>query len=377
MKYRNFGKLDFRTSALGFGAMRLPTINHDDGKIDQEKAIEMIRYAIDHGVNYLDTAWSYHQENSEILVGKALKDGYRARVKLATKLPSWLIKEQGDLDKYLEQQLEKLATNYIDFYLLHTLNKKRWEILNQLNIFDWIASKIAEGKIKYIGFSFHDNLSLFKEIIDAYNWDFCQIQYNYLDIETQAGQEGLKYAAAQGIAVIIMEPLLGGTLAGQQPPAIQEIWDNSGVNRTPADWALQWLWNQEEVALVLSGMSTLEQVKENVLSASNLGINTLSKHEVKVIELVREKYQELSPLSCSGCSYCLPCPTGVAIPYIFSLYNEANIFDKFMEKQKEYHSIPKQAQATSCISCAVCEGICPQNLQISALMEQVKGYFQK
>lgn len=179
------------------------------------------------------------------------------------------------------------------------------------------------------------------------------------------------------MANLTSEPLLGGTLAGQQPPAIQEIWDNSGVNRTPADWALQWLWNQEEVALVLSGMSTLEQVKENVLSASNSGINTFSKHDVKVIKLVREKYQELSPLSCSGCSYCLPCPTGVAIPYIFSLYNEANIFDKFMEKQKKYHSIPKQAQATSCISCAVCEGICPQNLQISALMEQVKVYFQK
>jgi predicted aldo/keto reductase-like oxidoreductase len=378
MEYRKFGQLEWEASALGFGAMRFPTIDDDSGKIDEKKSIEMIRYAIDHGVNYVDTAWPYHQGNSEILVGKALKDGYREKTRLATKLPIWKVEEKEDLDKYLDKQLEKLDTNYIDFYLIHALSKDSWKKCKELEIMDWLKKVQKEGKIKYKGFSFHDDYGLFEDIIDYYgdDWDFCQIQYNYLDTEYQAGKKGLKYATDKGLAVVVMEPLRGGTLAAKPPQAAREIWDEANKKRKPADWALQWLWNQPEVSTVLSGMSTLQQVKENLESADNSGIGSLSEKENNLIGRVAEKFKELQPVDCTGCGYCVPCPNDVSIPNNFKIYNEAHIYDTFEEKNDIYNRMSEKSRAANCISCGECLDKCPQNLPIIDLLEDVSDYFK-
>jgi len=244
MRYRAFGRLAWQPSALGFGAMRLPTIDGDSARIDEPEATRMIRHAIDSGVNYVDTAWPYHRSTSEPFLGRALRDGYRERVKLATKLPCWLVKEAADLDRFLDQQLERLATDRIDFYLLHALDGERWPIMRDLGVLGRAERAMADGRIGHLGFSFHDKYEVFQEIVDAYDgWTFCQIQYNYMDEEEQAGTCGLNYAAEKGLAVVVMEPLRGGMLAGDVPESVQVVWDTAPRRRSPADWALQWLWN--------------------------------------------------------------------------------------------------------------------------------------
>lgn len=377
MQYREFGDLDWQASALGFGAMRLPEDNK--GNIDEDRAIEMIRYAIDNGVNYIDTAWPYHGGESEKIVSKALQDGYHKEVKVATKMPSWEVKDYTDLDQYLNKQLDKLGVDKIDFYLLHTLNQKYWDNYHQLevDIFEWLERVKEEGKIDYIGFSFHDDYNLFTEIIDAYDWDFCQIQYNYVDTEFQAGKKGLKYAADKNIPVIVMEPLRGGSLAGKMPEPIENIFSQAKKERDAVDWALQWLWNQPEVTLVLSGMSTLDQVKENIISADKSGINTLTGNELEIVEKAAAKYKELSPVDCTGCDYCLPCSNGVDISRIFSLYNEAHTFSFEDEKKEEYQRLSESKQVSNCIACGKCEDRCPQELPIIELLEKAAAYFTK
>jgi uncharacterized protein len=263
MQYRKFGNLGFEVSALGFGAMRLPE-KHD--AIDEAHATGMLRYAVDHGVNYVDTAYPYHAGKSEEFVGRALRDGYREKVKLATKLPSWLVKEAGDFDKFLNIQLARLGLDYVDFYLLHALNKSNWAALRDLGVLDWAEKAIRSGRFRHLAFSFHDDLETFKKIIDEYDWPMCQIQYNYVDVENGAGTAGLRYAASKGIAVVVMEPLLGGRLIAPPPP-VQAIWDAASVRRSAAGWGLHWLWNQGEVATVLSGVSNQAQTEENVALA--------------------------------------------------------------------------------------------------------------
>jgi len=373
MQYRKFGKLKWQSSALGFGCMRLPIIGGKSENIDEPEAIRMIRFAIDQGVNYVDTAYGYHGKMSEIVVGKALQDGYRQKVHLATKLPVWLVEKTEDYDRLLNEQLEKLRTETVDMYLFHSLNHNSWQKVVELGLLERALAARADGRIRYIGFSFHDDLNTFKQIIDGFaEWDFCQIQYNYMDIENQAGTEGLRYAAARGLGVVVMEPLLGGKLA-RNVPAVDKIWQMAEVKRKPADWALQWLWSQPEVSVVLSGMSAMVQVQENLASANASGIGKLSEAEQQFISMARQTYNQLSPIPCTKCEYCLPCPNGVAIPRNFAIYNEAVMFNNYEQARNEYkHAIPDDAKASVCIACQECEPKCPQHIPISEWMPHVE-----
>ena len=377
MKYRNFGKLDFQVSALGFGCMRLPTVGDDASDIDEPEATRMLRYAIDQGVNYVDTAYPYHGGHSERFLGRALQDGYREKVKLATKLPCWAVTGPDDFDLLLNEQLEKLQADYVDFYLLHGLRVGRWIKVRDFGVLDWAEGALADGRIRHLAFSFHDETEVLKEIIDAYDrWSMCQVQYNYMDVENQAGTEGVRYAASKGLALVVMEGLLGGRIV-DPPDPIQAIWDGAPAKRTPADWALQWLWNQPEVSTVLSGMSTMEQVEQNLVSADSSGIGTLSGDELAIVDRVREAYEALCPIPCTNCQYCMPCPNGVDIPRNFSVYNMGAMFDRpedarggygFMQTQVERGEFEVSPQAVSCIQCRECEDKCPQSILISEWM---------
>ncbi len=365
MQYRTFGKLDWRPSALGFGAMRLPVLDDDSGKIDEAEATRMLRYAIDHGVNYVDTAYPYHKGASEVFLGRALQDGYRERVRLATKLPSWLIKAPEDLDRYLNEQLERLQTDHIDFYLLHALNEKNWPKLRDVNVLRWAEGAMADGRIHHLGFSFHDRYEVFQEIVDAYDrWAFCQIMYNYMDEEHQAGTRGLEYAADKGLAVVVMEPIRGGQLAKTVPQPIQELWDTAPRKRTPADWALQWVWNHPKVSVVLSGMSTMEHVRQNVVSARQSSPGALTEDELALVARVRDEYRDLCPIPCTDCKYCLPCPSGVNIPRIFEIYNEAMIYNDLRGGRMRYGWLEEGERANLCTECGQCLELCPQQIEI-------------
>jgi uncharacterized protein len=372
MKYRQFGSLDSKVSALGFGCMRLP-INGSSENIDFPEATKMLRYAIDHGVNYVDTAYGYHGGNSEKLVGEALKDGYREKVNLATKLPTWMVETEADFDRLLNEQLERLQTDKIDMYLLHALNKERWELMKKLDVFSWVDQILADGKIGCIGFSFHDDYEVFEDIINGYDgWAFTQIQYNYLNEEEQAGTRGLELAAEKGIAVIVMEPLLGGNLV-KAPDAIQQLWKSAPVKRTPAEWALQWLWNKPETAVILSGMSTMEQVEQNLESAERSGVGLLEQKELDLVGVVRDTYAELRPIPCTSCEYCLPCPHGVAIPTNLNMYNDGYMYNTMDEAQKRYNGMDEEKRASQCTACKECEDKCPQSIVISEWMECISS----
>ena len=365
MQYRKFGKLDWQASALGFGCMRLPTKGGDGANIDEPEATRMLHYAIERGVNYLDTAYPYHGGNSERLVGRALKGGYRQKVKLATKLPCWLVKTAGDFDQRLNEQLEKLQTDHIDFYLLHGLNKDRWPQMLSLDVLTSAEKAMADGRIGHLGFSFHDKYEVFKEIIDGYDkWTLCQIQYNYMDVEEQAGTRGLNYAADKGLAVVIMEPIRGGALADHISPAVQMLWDSAPTRRTPADWALQWVWHQPEVSVVLSGMSTMEQVEQNLASAERSGVGALSAQELALVDRVREAYRGLCAVPCTACKYCLPCPNEVNIPRVFEIYNDYLMYGDAKRSRMFYGWLDEKTRADKCLECEECLEKCPQKIEI-------------
>ncbi|MFC1486032.1 aldo/keto reductase, partial [Candidatus Latescibacterota bacterium] len=339
-------------------------------------------HAIDRGVNYVDTAYPYHGGNSEIAVGRALGDGYRDRVKLATKSPVWFITKPGDFDTSLDEQLKKMATDHIDCYLLHGLGRNTWQnIVLKHNLIKKAEDAKRDGKILHIGFSFHDVYDAFVEIIDGYeNWDFCQIQYNYMDVSNQAGTKGLRYAASKGLAVVIMGPLLGGKLA-KATRAVQALLNDFPVKRSPADWALQWVWNQPEVSVVLSGMSAMEQVEENLASAEKARVNYLSAEELALIEQVRSTYEAVTKISCTKCSYCMPCPQGVDIPRNFDLYNSAFMYEDMDAARHMYSRTGKlfgeKMLASSCIQCRECEEKCPQKIEISECMKVVHEELSK
>ena len=377
MKYRKFGKLDWKVSALGFGAMRLPILNNDFGKVDEPEAIRMMRYAFDHGVNYVDSAYGYHQGNSDIVIGKALQDGYREKVRIATKLPCHEVNSSEDFDRCLNEQLKRLQTDNIDFYLLHRLNKSIWPKMCNLGVLKWADGAIADGRIGYFGFSFHDNFEVLREIINAYdNWTVCQIQYNYMDESLQAGTRGLEYAHKKGLAVVVMEPIKGGRIT-VFPEQVGRIWANAPVQRTPAEWALRWVWNHPEVTTVLSGMSTMQQVIENVATAEHSEPYNLTADELALIGRVREAYRSLSPVACTGCRYCTPCPNGVDIPRIFEFYNEAMIFNDAARRRKMYrdpNAMKEEQRADKCIKCEQCVEKCPQKVTIPEQLEKAHAF---
>lgn len=343
----------------------------------------MIRTAIDNGVNYLDTAYPYHNGESERVVGRALDGGYRKKVFLATKLPSWLITTREDMDRYLDEQLARLATDNIDFYLLHGLNGETWKNLLRLGVIEFLENAREDGRIRYPAFSFHDDLPVFREIVDAYEWVFAQIQYNYMDELNQAGTEGLRFAHERGLGIVVMEPLRGGLLSGDVPVIHQHILD-APVRRTPSEWGLRWVWNHPEVTVVLSGMSSMEQVRENLASATQGLPNSLSPEELTVVEKMRDTFASRVKIPCTGCRYCMPCQNGVDIPECFNYYNQAYTYEA-EEKAKGVYlwalsgafsgGIP--GYASCCIECGECEDKCPQGLSIREYLLDVAQYFGK
>ncbi len=393
------GSLDWEVSALGFGAMRLPikmieVEGNPTPVVDEEESIKMIRYAIDHGVNYVDTAYPYHNGQSEVVVGKALKDGYREKVYLATKAPMWMINKREDFYTYLNQQIERLQTKP-DLYLLHGLNKNRMKTIKELDLMSIVEEAKEKGLFKHIAFSFHDDVEAFKEIIDFYDWDMCQVQYNYLDIENQAGTEGVKYAASKGIAVVVMEPVRGGKLAipedkiGERPE-IKKALDNSTVKRSMPDWALQFVWNHPEVAVVLSGMSSMQQVVENVKSAQASGIGILTADELKTIADLRKAYESYIIVPCTNCKYCVPCPQGVSIPNNLGFVNDLAYWQKIsprihyfygrmakteeeLEQRKAAGEAEVPGSAALCTQCNECLEKCPQNIEIPDWLEKLNA----
>ena len=374
MQNRTFKKLDREVSLLGMGAMRLPET--EDGQINEPEAIDIIRSAIDAGINYVDTAFGYHNGKSEGLVGKALRDGYREKVLLADKMPIWLAKDEEHMKEMFQTQLERLDTDYIDMYLVHSVNKPNWKRIKKLNLMPFLEEMKAAGKIKHIGFSFHDSYELFEEVLDSYPWEFCQIQLNYMDKDIQAGVKGLKLAAEKGLSVIIMEPLKGGKLTTGIPPTVQELWNNAPVKRTPAEWGFKWLANMPEVTLILSGMSSREQLQQNIATVSAADLNVLSDEERELIDKVSDEYNRLIKYSCTGCEYCLPCPQKLKIPDLIDTLNEWNIYGQNPATKMEYIEwVPEGRHASDCISCKACEKKCPQGLPIAQIMKDTAEIF--
>ena len=376
MRYRTFGKLDWEASALGLGCMRLPTRDGElnSANVDEPEAMKLIRYAIDHGVNYLDTGQMYHKGNSERIIGKALMGEYRGKVKLATKMWHRYVDKYDDFDRLFDEQLDRLQMDRIDLYLLHGLDAEGWARVRDLGALRWAEKLLSDGRIGRFGFSFHDSPEVLRQIVDGYDgWTFCQIQYNYMDVnaEKQAGVEGLRYAASKGLAVVAMEPILGGNLAGAPEP-VKEIWDSAANKRSPVDWALQWLWNQPGVTVVLSGMTTLEQLKQNIACAEASEPGMLTPEELALFDKVRVEYKRLRPIPCTQCSYCMPCPNGVNIPRNFQVFNRCRMYGRIERERKVYDSLfSATSRAGACIQCGECEEKCPQSIRISDWMPKV------
>jgi len=376
MKYRTMGSTGDKVSVLGFGCMRLPVTGDgsDRTKIDEEVAIPMLREAIDAGVNYVDTAYPYHSNSfedpgeSEPFVGRALADGYRDKVMVATKLPPWLLQSPDDMDRILDKQIERMQSGHIDNYLLHGLNKMFWPMLQNLGALQFLEKAMADGRIKRAGFSYHDGPELFPEIVDAWDWDFCQIQYNYLDEQFQAGKAGLMHAAKKGMGIVVMEPLRGGSLSGELPGEAQEALDGADTKRTNAEWALRWVFNHPEVSTVLSGMTEPWHAKENVRVAGDATAESLTQDELARIDRVKVVFKEKLRVPCTQCRYCMPCPQGVDIPGNLGAYNEYFLFDTEGHRQmaKLFYSmiIGADAKADKCNACGQCLEHCPQEIQI-------------
>jgi hypothetical protein len=375
MLYRKMPKTNERLSALGFGCMRLPVLT--DGKIDEKRAIAQIRHAIDQGVNYIDTAWPYHGGQSEPLVGKALCDGYRDKAYVATKLPSWMVRDRAHMDEFLDAQLKLLQTDQIDYYLIHNLAGPMWDRLKQIQVLEFLDRAKQSGKIKYAGFSFHGRVDDFQTIVDDYSWEFCQIQYNYLDEFHQAGTQGLEYAAQKNLGIVIMEPLRGGNLGmPEPPPEVKAVWQEAPVTRTPVEWALRWVWDHPQVTVVLSGMNEEAHINENLGIATTAPANSLTPQEHGLIKRAADTYKRLMKVDCTGCEYCKPCPSDVNISGAFELLNRLHLFKNEDEAKFMYavrcggiFNRGEKGYASQCVQCGECLDKCPQGIAIPDFLE--------
>jgi len=373
MLYRKMNKIDRKLSILGFGCMRLPQTA--DFVIDEVKATSMVRYAIDRGVNYIDTAYVYHNGESEPFLGRALADGYRQKVNLATKMPVWDVGSRMDMDRILDEQLRRLNTDHIDFYLLHGLSRSSWNYMVDLNVGEFFDGAIADGRIRYAGFSFHDNVKVFKEIVDEYNWTFAQIQYNYMDEDYQAGTVGVNYAAEKGLGIVIMEPLRGGVLA-KETSKTKKLWASGGQSHAAAEWGLRWLWNRPEITVVLSGMSTMQQVKDNLSYANDGKPSSLTANDLAVYEKIKTNYRSSIKIPCTTCRYCQPCMVGVGIPDCFAAYNDAFFYKDTAAAKFSYDTFTVSGgDASQCQDCGVCESLCPQKILIRERLKEVVSLF--
>ncbi|MEJ2240960.1 MAG: aldo/keto reductase [Candidatus Bathyarchaeota archaeon] len=389
MQYRKMGSLDWNVSALGLGCMRLPPRRINKLRAQTDKSIEIIRYAIDNGINYIDTAWPYHLGDSEKILGEALKDGYREKVYLVTKLPMFMVRNSKHFDKYLKTQMKRLQTDYLDSYFFHAVNAGNFQKIKKLKLIEKMEKAKEEGIIRSIGFSFHDTLPVFKEIIDYYSWDITQIQYNYVDTNVQATTEGLQYAHEKGIAVVIMEPLKGGSLANP-PKEVVNLLNFSKIDRTPVDLALQFLWNKPEISVVLSGMNSKKMIDENCKSADKSGINSLSSEEEKIIQQFSKIYHEKQVIPCTACGYCMPCPEGVNIPQNFACLNNVSLetsrfrrilsrraYGKMAKSSTKVNFKNPNGNASLCSKCSKCVPKCPQEIDIPIDLEKVRQTFDK
>lgn len=363
MQYRK-NKKGNDISVLGYGCMRF---TKKGGGIDIDKAEKEVMAAIEAGVNYLDTAYVY--PGSEAAVGEILhRNGCREKIYLATKLPHYLIKSMDGVEKMFQEELKRLKTTYIDYYLMHMLTDiPTWERLKQMGMAEWIEKKLASGEIRNIGFSYHGNSDMFQKLVDAYDWDFCQIQYNYMDEHSQAGVEGLRYANKKGLPVIIMEPLRGGRLVNLLPESAKELFHKDEKQRTPAELALKWLYNQPEVTCVLSGMNSMEMVEQNVKTASESPVGCMTEEDFALVEQVKKEIEKKVKVGCTGCSYCMPCPKGVDIPGTFRCYNAMYSEGKRSGRQDYLQCTAFRkdtSSASQCIGCGKCESHCPQHIEI-------------
>ena len=385
MQYITLGKEKDKISRLGFGCMRFPTIGGDKMKINEEKATKLLNYAYDNGINYYDTAYPYHSNGfdgkgkSEAFLGRFIKDK-RDSVYIATKMPSWTITIENDLNRIFDDQLKTLQVDYIDYYMLHSLTSSYYKNLKSLNVFDFLERKVAEGNIRNIGFSFHDTNLVFTDIINDYDWDFCQIQYNFLDTNYQAGTKGLDLAYEKNIDVIVMEPLRGGKLLALNDDA-KNLFKGLNKDRTIADWAFSWLYTNKKIALVLSGMTAMDNVVENINIVNASENNPLSDYDYDVIGKVSKIIQNSTRIDCTACGYCLPCPYGVEIPSCFSCYNNYHLFGDNEGAKKsavvQYSlRLKEESYASNCTDCKLCESHCPQNIEISAELKKIVEIFE-
>ncbi len=382
MQYRTMPNSNDKLSVLGYGCMRLPTRigGSASSLIDKEKALKQIRYAIDNGVNYLDTAYPYHLGASESFLGEyVLKDGYREKVNIATKLPCFAINKKEKIEEIFNKQVQKLQVDCIDYYLLHSLDGNTWNKMLSYDIIDFMDRIKRQGKVRYMGFSFHGKRDEFKKIVDEYNWDFAQVQYNILDENFQAGIEGIEYAHSKGLGIIVMEPLRGGSLVGKIPKQVQNLYDSTAIKRSSADWALRWIWNHPAVTLVLSGMNQDEHIKENIKIASEVLPDSLTDSEIDIIDNVRDTYRSLMKVACTGCAYCMPCPADINIPSAFKNLNNYHMFSKLEAKISHMRWAGLQTEdgeshwTRTCLDCGKCEQACPQGIKVREEFEQVQN----